>query len=175
MELKYEVTEEDIIKGTLYNMKSSPEEKKDYCKVRYLLPIILGFILYNFNRLTSLDNKLFWAILSILFIIIWIIRFPKSYEKRIRKTLNKRREDDGRSPITFKNIIIIEEKNIKIISENSSNNISTEEIKKDNIQKVKVYDDMILIYKNKFIPHIVPTRYLTEESKIELLKKLGYE
>ncbi len=172
MELKYEVTEEDIIKGTLYNMKSSPEEKKDYCKVRYLLPIILGFILYNFNRLTSLDNKLFWAILSILFIIIWIIRFPKSYEKQIRKTLNKRREDDGRSPITFKNTIIIEEKNIKIISENLSNNISTEEIKKDNIKKVKVYDDMILIYKNKFIPQLVPTRHLNEESKIELLEKL---
>lgn len=86
--------------------------------------------------------------------------------------MNKRREDDGRSPITFKNTIIIEEKNIKIISENLSNNISTEEIKKDNIKKVKVYDDMILIYKNKFIPQLVPTRHLNEESKIELLEKL---
>lgn len=35
MELKYEVTEEDVIKGTLYNMKSSPEEKKDYYNMDY--------------------------------------------------------------------------------------------------------------------------------------------
>ncbi len=81
MEFKYEVTEEDMIKGTLYNVKNSPERKKSYNRARYLLPAMAGFLLFNFNKITSVDNKLFWAVFAILFVLIWIIRFPKSYEK----------------------------------------------------------------------------------------------
>lgn len=175
MEFKYEVTEEDMIKGTLYNVKNSPERKKSYNRARYLLPAMAGFLLFNFNKITSVDNKLFWAVFAILFVLIWIIRFPKSYEKQIRKMMKKIKKDKGTTYIVYKETMIVEENNIKIISENSSNEISTAEIKKDSIKKVKVYDDMILIYNNSFDPHIVSTRNLTKESKIELLKKLGYE
>lgn len=173
MELKYEVTEEDIVKGTLYNMKISPKEKKDYYKARYLLPVLVGLVLFIFNTVISIANKFFWDILLILLILIWIITFPKFYEKQIRKKLIKMRKGDGITPTVFKQTITIEEGNIKIISKNPSNDISTEEIKKDDIKKIKVFDGMILIYGNNVIPQIVPTRNFSEESKIELLEELG--
>ena len=40
------------------------------------------------------------------------------------------------------------------------------------VQNIKIYDDMILIYLSGFTAHIVPTRYLTEETREELLGKL---
>lgn len=87
--------------------------------------------------------------------------------------IKKIKKDKGTTYIVYKETMIVEENNIKIISENSSNEISTAEIKKDSIKKVKVYDDMILIYNNSFDPHIVSTRNFTEEIKTELLEKPG--
>ena len=175
MELKYEVTEEDIIKGNLYDAKNSPSRKGIYNRLRYLLPVVIGSLIFVVSEITSLKNTVFWAVFAILYILMWIIIYPKSYEKQIRKDMERIKKDECVSSFIFKNTMIIEEKNIKIISENSNNESLTKEVKKDNIKKVKVYDDIILIYKNSFDPYIIPTRYLTEESKIELLEELKPE
>ena len=175
MELKYEVTEEDIIKSTLYSIEDSPSRKRNYIRLMYLLPIVVSLLLLILSIVTSLKGTILWVVYVILFVLLWIIRFPKSYERKIRKDMEKIKKDEGVSYFIFKTTMIIEEENIKIIIENSKNEISTIETKKHNIKKVKVYDDMILIYKDSFDPHIVPTRYLTEETKIELLEELKTE
>ena len=63
--------------------------------------------------------------------------------------------------------MIIEENNIKVIGEFTSETIS-----KESIKAIKVYDDMILIYLSAFTAQIIPTRYLNKESKAFLLKEL---
>lgn len=89
MELKYEVTEEDMIRGILYDVKNSPERKKVHYMNRYLLAASLGFLLFNLGEITPIGNKLFWTVFATLFILIWIIMYPKYCEKHIRKTMKK--------------------------------------------------------------------------------------
>ncbi len=81
MELKYEVTEEDIIKSTLYSVEDSPSRKRNYIRLMYLLPIVVSLLLLILSIATSLKGTILWVVYVILFVLLWIIRFPKSYEK----------------------------------------------------------------------------------------------
>jgi len=79
-------------------------------------------------------------------------------------------KDGDNSSIISQNTMIIEGNDIKVISEHS-----TEITSKEGIKEVKVNDDMIVIYLSGFTAHIIPTRYLTEKVKDELLEKLEFE
>ncbi|MBU5255799.1 YcxB family protein [Tissierella praeacuta] len=169
MELKYEVTEEDYIKFNIYHAKNSKSHKKTYNMLKYIIPILCGVVIFFTGPSLYKQPKLYWGIISILFILIWIIRFPKTYEKLIRKSAKDMLNDGDNSFMICHNTMIIKGNNIKVISEHS-----TEITSKEGIKEIKVYEDMILIYLSGFTAHIVPTRYLTEETKEELLKKLEF-
>lgn len=169
MELKYEVTEEDYIKFNIYHAKNSRAHKKTYNMLRYLASILCGIVIYFTGPSLYKQNKLYWGIIAILFMLIWIIRFPKTYEKLIKKSTKDMLKDGDNSSMICQNTMIIEGNEIKVI-----NGHSTEITSKKGIKEVKVYDDMILIYLSGFTAHIVPTRYLTEETEKELLEKLEY-
>lgn len=74
-------------------------------------------------------------------------------------------KDGDNSSMLCKSSMIIKENNIEVITEHS-----TEVISREGIKEVKVYEDMILFYLSGFTAHIVPTRYLTEKTKEELLR-----
>ena len=168
MELKYEVTEEDYIQFNIYHAENSKSHKKTYNMLKYYIPILCGIIIYFTGPSLFKQPKLYWAIIAILFIIIWIRGFPKRHRKIIRKSVESMLKDGDNSSMICENIMIIGEEDIKVINE-----YSTEMTSLEGIKGVIVYDDMILIYLSGFTAHIVPTRYLTEEDKGELLEKLG--
>lgn len=132
-----------------------------------MLPALCGIIIYVTGPSLFKQPKLYWGIISILFILIWVVGFPKKYKKIIRKSAESMLKDGDNSSMICKNTMIIEEIVIKVISE-----YSTEITSKEGIKEVRVYDDMILIYLSGFTAHIVPTRYLTKETKEELLEEL---
>lgn len=72
------------------------------------------------------------------------------------------------SSLFGKKTMLIDENDIKVYSESTSETIS-----KKSIKAVKVYDDMILIYLSGITAHIIPTRYLSDEYKNSLIKELG--
>lgn len=169
MELKYEVTEEDYVKFNIYHAKNSRSHKKTHNMLKYWIPVLCGVVIFFTGPSLYKQPKLYWGIIAILFMLIWIIRFPKTYEKLIKKSAKDMLKDGDNSSMICQNTMIIEENDIKVINEHS-----TEITSKEGIKEVKVYDDMILIYLSGFTAHIVPTRYLTEETKKELLEKLGF-
>jgi len=170
MEIKYEVTEEDYIKFNIYHAEHSQAHKKTYNMMKYLLPLICGVAVFFIGSNLFNQPKLYWGIIAVLFILLWIYRFQKIYERIIRKSAKAMLKDGDNSSMICKNTMIIEENDIKVISEHS-----TEITAKEGIKELRVYDDMILIYLSGFTAHIVPTRYLTEETKEELLKELAFK
>ena len=168
MELKYEVTEEDYIQFNIYHAENSKSHKKTYNMLKYYIPILCGIIIYFTGPSLFKQPKLYWGIIAILFIIIWIRGFPKRHKKIIRKSVESMLKDRDNSSMICENTMIIGEDDIKVINEHSTEITSLEGIK-----EVKTYDDMILIYLSGFTAHIIPTRYLTEEDKEEILEKLG--
>ena len=64
--------------------------------------------------------------------------------------------------------MLISDNEIKITSKHI-----TEMISKESIKDIKIYDDMILIYLSSVKVSFIPTRYLNEETKEELLKRLA--
>jgi hypothetical protein len=138
--------------------------------MKYLLPILCGVVIFFAGSSLYKQPKLYWGIIAILFILIWIKGFPKIYERLIRKSAGDMLKDGDNSSIISQNTMIIEGNDIKVISEHS-----TEITSKEGIKEVKVNDDMIVIYLSGFTAHIIPTRYLTEKVKDELLEKLEFE
>lgn len=167
MEFKYEVTEEDYIKFNIYYAENSKSHKRTYNIMKYLIPFLCGIAIFFIGSNILNQPKIYWGIIAILFIIICVKRFPKTYEKLIRKSARDMLKADDNSHMLSKNTMIIEENEIKVISE-----YSTEITSKEGIKEIKVYEDMILIYLSGFTAHIIPTRYLTEDMKDELLKEL---
>lgn len=169
MEIRFEVTEEDYIRFNIYHAKSSKAHKKTYNMLKYWTPILCGAVIFIVGPNLYKQPKIYWGIIAILFIVIWIKRFPKVYERLIRKSVKNMLKDGDNSSVICKNTMIINENNIEVNSEHSSEITS-----KEGIKDVKVYDDMILIYLSGLSAHIVPTRYLTKETKDELLQELSF-
>lgn len=167
MEINYEVTEEDYIKFNIYHAKDSGSHKRAYNIMKYWISILCGAVIFFVGPSLYKQPKIYWGIIAIIFILIWIIRFPKTYKKLIKKSAKDMLKDGDNSSMICKNTMIIEENDIKVINEHS-----TEITSKEGIKHIKIYDDMILIYLSGFTAHIVPTRYLTEETREELLGKL---
>ena len=169
MELKYEVTEEDYIKFNIYHAENSRSHKKTYNMLKYWIPTLCGIAIFFIGPSLFKQPKFYWGIIAILYILIWIKRFPKTYEKLIRRSTKGMLKDGDNSSMICQNTMIIEGNDIRVINE-----YSTEITSKEGIKEVKVYDDMILIYLSGFTAHIVPTRYLTRETKEEFLEKLEF-
>ena len=169
MEIKYRVTEEDYIKFNIYHAENSKAHKKSYYTLKYLLSLICGLAIYFIGSNLFNQPKLYWGIIAIVFVLAWIIRFPKTYEKIIRKSVESMLKDKDNSSMLCENTMIIGEDEIRVINKHT-----TEIISKEGIKEVKVYDDMILIYLSDFAAHIIPTRYLTDETKEKLLKELAF-
>lgn len=168
IEFKFEVTEEDYIKFNLYHAESSKPHKRTYNTLRYLLPLLFSVPIYATATSVLKQPKLYWIIIAVLFAVIWIVTYPKQYKRLIRRETEKILRDGDNSLIVGKKTMIIDDEEIKVITEDSS-----ESTLKRGIKDIKIYDDMILIYLSGITAHIIPTRYLDGETRRKLLEKLG--
>lgn len=168
MELKFEITEEDYINFNLYHADSSKAHKNSYNLLRYVIPLLCSVLMYAIGTIAFKQPKVYWIIIALLFLLVWIITYPKQYKSLIKRTTKKVLKDGDNSSIFGHKTMVIDEDNIKVISETS-----TEITSKESVKEVKIYNDIILIYLSGFTAHIVPTRYLTEETKKQLLVELG--
>ncbi len=114
--------------------------------------------------------KIYWGVISILFVVVWMVAYPRLYKRLIKLDVQKILRKGDTSFLFGKKTMIIDDKNIRIVTKKSSEIIS-----KDSIKDININDDMILIYLSAVTAHIIPTRYLDEETKKSLLEKLGVE
>lgn len=167
MELKFEVTEEDYIKFNLYHYENSSSQKKTYNLLRYLVPLLASVPIYAVGTSLFKQPKIYWIVIAILFVVVWIITYPNQYKKLVIKQTKKILQEGDNLSIFGKKTMLIDENDIKVFGEFTSETISRKSIK-----TIKVYDDMIIIYLSGFTAHIVPIRYLSEEAKKCLIKEL---
>lgn len=168
MEFNFEVTEEDYIKFNLYHYENSPLQKRTYNLLRYLVPLLASAPIYAIGTSILKQPKIYWIVIAVLFIAVWIITYPNQYKKLLIKQTKKMLKEGDNSSLFGKKTMLIDENNIKVYSESTSETVSRKSIK-----AVKVYDDMILIYLSGITAHIIPRRYLNDESKNSLIKELG--
>ncbi len=168
IEFNFEITEEDYIKFNLYHVENSPAHKRTYNLLRYLLPLIFSVPIYAMGTSLLKQPSAYWIVIEILFVSVWIIKYPNHYKRLVRKQTKKILQEGDNSSIFGKKTMLIDENNIKVFNEFVSETISRKSIK-----TIKVYDDMILIYLSGFTAQIIPTRYLNEESKKYLIKELN--
>ena len=167
LEIKFEITEEDYINFNLHHVGDSPSQKKTYNILRYLLPIICTIPIYSIGTVLFKQPKVYWAIIAILFLLIWIITYPKQHTKLITREAKKMLKEGDNSSIFGDKTMIIDKETMKVFNETSSETTS-----RSSIKDIKLYDDMILIYLNSITAEIVPTRCLDENQKNFLIEDL---
>ena len=88
MEVNFEVTKEDYIKFNLYHVQNSPSQKKNLNLLRYGMPVLLSLLIYFIGTNLFKQLSIYWAIIAILFSIVWIITYPNQYKSLIKKVIN---------------------------------------------------------------------------------------
>lgn len=134
------------------------------------MPLLFSVPIYVIGTSLFKQPRIYWIVIAVLFVVLWMITYPKQYKRLLKRQTKKLLQDGDNSSLFGKKTMIIDENNIKVISENSSETTS-----KESIKEVKVYKDMILVYLSGFTAHIIPTRYLDEETKKYLMDELVVE
>lgn len=137
--------------------------------LRYVIPLLFSIPIYAIGTSLFKQPSRYWIVIAILFVVVWIITYPKQYKKLVKRQIQKILQEGDNSSIFGKKTMLIDENNMKVFSEFTSETIS-----KKSIKTIRVYDDMILVYLSGFTAQIIPTRYLNDESKKCLIKELDW-
>lgn len=138
--------------------------------LRYLAPLLFSIPVYAAGTGLFKQPSSYWIVIAALFVLGWIITYPKQYKKLVKKQTKKLLQEGDNSSIFGKKTLLIDGNEMKVISEFTSETIS-----KESIKTIKVYDDMILIYLSGITAQIIPTRYLNNEAKKQLMVELPIE
>ena len=168
MEINFEVTKEDYIKFNLYHVENSPSQKRNFILLRYLVPVLFSIPIYFIGTNLFKQSSVYWAIVAVLFSVIWIITYPKQYRALVKKETEKLISEGDNSEIFGQKNMIIDDEAVIIHHKSSS-----ERILKNAIKDVKVYDDIIIIYLSSITAIIIPTRYLDKDLVDNFIKKVS--
>ena len=161
MEINYELLEDDYIKFNLYHLRESETYKREIYTQKYILNSVLAFMIFVIGSFILKQPMLYWALISILFLIIQIKTNEKQNEKREIKKIKKYLEEGENKLLFCKKTLKIDNEKIYIKSELS------EEIKdKKSIIDIKIYDDLIVLYESSITAEITPKRYI-EDAKVD--------
>lgn len=167
MKIEFEVMENDYINFNIYHLEKSKSRKNTFNLLRFFIPIIFSIPIYFIGTGVFKQPSLYWFIISIIFIAGWILTYPKQYKKLVSKEIKKILREGDNSSILGKKSLNIEDGIITVKGEFSLETISSE-----NIQDIRIYDDIILVYVGGFVAHIIPRRYLDEDNEKNLLESL---
>ena len=168
MEINFEVTKEDYIKFNLYHVENSPSQNRNFILLRYLVPVLFSIPIYFIGTNLFKQPSVYWAIVAVLFSVIWIITYPKQYRALVKKETEKLISEGDNSEIFGQKSMVIDDEAVIIHHKSSS-----ERILKNAIKDVKVYDDIIIIYLSSITAIIIPTRYLDKDLVDDFIKKVS--
>ncbi len=166
MTFEYELREEDFIKFNIYYGKYGQSSKKNEYIIKYLLPVLGSFAIYFIGTGLIGGYKSVWLIIALLYLIIWILRFPKTYENIIKKTVKDMIKNDD-SYVYGRYFLDIVGDEVKITNEKS-----VMIYKKDAIKDIVRYEDNIYLLLSNIMGEIISTRGHSEEEIEGILSKL---
>lgn len=167
MKINFEITKEDYINFNLHHLENSKSQRNTFNILRYVIPILFTPPIYFIGTGVFKQPSWFWAMVAIVFTVVWILTYPKQYRKLVTKQTNKLLSEGDNSSIFGSKSLEIVDGDIIVKGDYTSETVALESVK-----DVKIYDDMILIYINSISAEIIPRRYLNEEVEKELIKEL---
>lgn len=170
MTIEYDVTEQDYLNFNLYHAGHSRYSKNQTFMLRYgaaLLMLLAFFVLYRGSMLA--------VAIGIVFVIMWIVLFPKYYEglikRSVKKMISEGKNNDfiGHQRLTLKDDCIEE-----------ATRDSTSATKYSAVEKLCYGYDCIYVYIGALKAFIIPVTAFTDEAQrnefINTLKeKIGPE
>lgn len=166
MIINYELTEEDFIQFNVHHIEDSPSQKKMYWVLRILMPLLFSVAIYSIGTGLFNQSYIYWSLISISFFIAWVIFYPIQHKKIILNQTRKMLSEGDNSSLFGEKILTVKEDVITVTGENEH-----EQFKRENIKKIKQYNDMLLLYNSSVSAMIIPTRNLTE-TEIDYVKNL---
>ncbi len=167
MKINFEIAKEDYINFNIYHLENSKAQKKTFNTHRYIMPLIFSIPLYCIAVSSLEKSRIYGITVAIIFSVVWILRYPKRYKKIIAKSVDKNLSEGDNSSIFGKKSLEIIDETLVIKGDSISETVLIESIK-----EIKVYKDMILIYISGFAAHIIPRRYLDEDTEKRFIEQL---
>ena len=168
MEIKYNLKEEDYINFNLHHIENSPSQRRISNILRFVVPPLGGVIIYYIGTRQFKQPGIYWVVTAISFVVLWIVFYPSRHEKSIRKQVRKMLSEGDNSSFFGEKTLILNEDSIEVLDGSTS-----EKFLRNNVKDIKVYDDIIVIYLSSINAHIIPTRYLDDETKQFLIDYFG--
>lgn len=171
MKIDYEITKQDFISYNLHYVENLKSGKKKMNIIRIFTALCFGYVasllwivLFEYDFYFSCYSGFIGIVVG----LIWFFVYPKIYKWQINNSAKNMVDEYQNSDFISKRSVTVDEENITIKSE-----ISTQIIKKRFIKEVKKYPDMILIYFEGMTVAFIPTRFLQGDLKYRFLKELG--
>ncbi len=166
MNLQFEITKQDYSDFNIYYANNSKAIKRTVFINRFILPIIF-LILPVFISKVSDISLFYWYCVFILTFILWIILYPKQFNKSYKKRLSKLfDENNNKSIFTHHNLSITEEGII--------DTTKFGETKTNTIDNVVEMDNYIYVFISGISAYIIPKRIFTNfDEKKDLLNILN--
>ncbi|OJF94161.1 YcxB family protein [Alkalibacterium sp. 20] len=166
MIINYELLEEDFLEFNLHHIEESPSQKKIYWVLRILLPLLCAVAIYSVGAALFDQSSVYWSILAIGFFIMWVIYYPTQHKKILLNQTRKLLSEGDNSSLFGKKTMTIKEDVVTVTGEDEQ-----VQIKRENINTIKQYEELILLYNSSVSAIIIPTRNLTPH-EIEQLTNL---
>lgn len=157
MELRYELTKEDIISFNMYHLKHSPTMKKQYMFLRIAPPVI--FIL---SGIVFLKSSYIHLALFTLLAIIWYFYYEKRYNHYIKKQIDKMLSEEKNNGMIGEQTITITENAIT-----ETNSYATSEYKNKFLNKIGENEHYYFLYLSSVTAMIIPKNVFTGDAMKE--------
>lgn len=161
MSIEFEISMDDILEFNLYHHQHSPNSRRAYLVLRFVISILmllisLSFLIQTFVDESSMAYFLFWLILAIL----WIVLFPRLYQRSIKKEIAKMYNEGKNKGIICKHKLSLTPDMII-----NTTDFGESKTRWSSIEKIVSTDNHIFIYASAVMAFIVPRRAFSDELK----------
>jgi len=166
MKLEYEITKQDYIDFNIYHMNHSIAMKHSLFIQRFLIPIMFLILPMFLVKVTDIPLS-YWFGVFIISSILWIIYYPKFFEKCIERNISKMLDEGKTTGVVGNHTFSYTEEGVVDKTEFS-------ETRYNLIEKVVESKEHIFIYVSAVMAYIIPIRIFDSvDEKVNFLSILN--
>lgn len=160
MEIKYNLTEEDYVNFNLFHFKNSESASKSLNMQRYSIPFIYLIVAYVFSNLA--DIPFLYAFIPFLIAgILWVLFYPKYFQKRIRSQTKKMIKEGKNEGLLGEHSMLLTEDGIVDTNSNGETKVNW-----SGIIKMKEDQSNLYLYNSSVSAYILPKRELKNLNEV---------
>lgn len=160
MKIDFKLTKEDYIEFNTYHMEHSKVVKKSMFLQRYVVSLVYLIAPFVFSRISDIPF-LYWMIPFAIIYILWIVLYPKRIRRLTGKRIKKMLEEGDNSEFLGDQSIILTEEGIEKKSPTSERKNGWA-----SVQRIEETKRLLMIYVSAVSAYLVPLNaFGSEEEK----------